>query len=98
MSCTNTKNKPHEKTYDVNVIVELLIHETSQGRKYAPEIGNLCIGFTSLNSEALFGEIEDMRGYWPYLFPKALSTEKILQIVEKKYPAYEEVMVLKEVE
>ena len=78
--------------------MEVLIHETPRGEKYAPEIGNLCIGFTSLSLEKLGDEIEDMRSHWPSVFPKDIPTKDILRLIKKKYPGYKELFVLREVE
>ena len=87
-----------DRWYDVSIVVELLIHETPRGEKYAPEIGNLCVGFTSLTLDRLGEEIDDVRLCWPVIFPKTLSTKELLQLVEKKYMGYEEMLALKEVE
>lgn len=78
--------------YDVDTVVELLIHETPRGERYAPEISNLCIGFTSFTLETLGDEIEDIRSVWPFIFPKATSTSDLLRIVKKKYPAYKDTL------
>ena len=88
----NSKNK--NEWYDVEVVVELLINETPRGEKYAPEIGNLCIGFTSLSLDKLGEEIDDMRVDWPFVFPKTVSTSEILKLIKKKYPAYEEILTV----
>jgi len=88
----SSNSKKDNQWYDVGVVVELLINETPRGEKYAPEIGNLCIGFTSLSIDKLENEIEDMRADWPFVFPKTFSTGEILKLIKKKYPAYEEVL------
>ena len=83
--------------YNVDIVVEILINETPRGQRYAPEIGNLCIGFTKLTIDKLRDEIDDMRATWPFLFSKATSTKDLLKIVKKKYSAYQEIMSLREV-
>ena len=93
----NTKHK-NDQWYDVSIVVELLIHETPRGEKYAPEIGNLCIGFTSLTPEKLGEEIDDMRSCWPAVFPKTLTTKDLLNLVKKKYKGYKEILALRDVE
>ena len=99
MSHTHPKQgKEKEQWYDVDVVVELLIHETPRGETYAPEIGNLCVGFTHLSPEKLGEEITDMRAHWPFIFPKTLSTEDLLKLVRKKYSSYEEIVTLQNVE
>jgi hypothetical protein len=82
--------------YDVSIVVELLIHETPRGEKYAPEISNLCIGFTSLSLEKLGEEIDDMRAYWPAVFPREVSTNDLLKLVQSKYKGYKEILALRD--
>ena len=89
--------KNEERWYDVNVVVELLIHETQRGETYAPEIGNLSVGFSELTPEKLAEELEDMRTHWPSIFPKNLSTGEILTLIRKKYAAYEDILALRDV-
>jgi hypothetical protein len=88
-------SKKTDKWYDIDVVVELLIHETPRGKKYAPEIGNLCIGFSSLSLDSLENEIEDLRKDWPFVFPKTLGTNDILCVIKKKYVGYKELLALK---
>ena len=89
-------SKKTDKWYDIDVVVELLIHETPRGKKYAPEIGNLCIGFSSLSLDSLEDEIEDMRKDWPFVFPKTLGTSDILKVIKKKYTGYKELVALRD--
>jgi hypothetical protein len=91
---TSPNSKKKNQWYDVGVVVELLINETPRGEKYAPEIGNLCIGFTSLSIDKLEDEIEEMRTDWPFVFPRTVSTGEILKLIKKKYPAYEEILTV----
>ena len=74
----------------------MLIHETPRGQKYAPHIGNLCIGFTELTLDKLEGELKEIRACWPFIFPATLSTQEVIKLIVKKYPAYQELMTLKE--
>jgi hypothetical protein len=87
-----------QKWYNLGIVVEILIHETERGEKYAPEIGNLCVGFSSLTPEKLEEEINNLRSFWPFVFPKNISTKDILTMVKKRYPAYEELLVSKDQE
>jgi len=80
----------------MNIVVELLVGETPRGEKFAPEIGNLCIGFTSLTLDELGKEIDDMRVDWPFVFPKTLPTKDILQLIRKKYDGYQDILALRE--
>ncbi|MBT3835434.1 hypothetical protein HOF56_04285 [Candidatus Peribacteria bacterium] len=84
MQTKNTK----EKWFDTNIVVEVLIGEVSSKPGDAPAIASLCIGFNSLSKEKLGEEINSLREWRPRIFPKSMSTEKILGIVEKKYPSY----------
>jgi hypothetical protein len=93
---SNTKQTDDCNWYDVDIVVELLIHETERGQRYAPEIGNLCVGFTTLTLDGLGQEIDDIRETWPFIFPKTTETKDILKIVKKKYPAYEEILALRD--
>jgi len=88
----------HSKNwYNVETVVEMLIYETPRGEKYAPHIGNLCVGFTELTIDGLEEEIEDMRCVWPFVFPKTLQTKEVIKLIKKKYPAYREILALREV-
>lgn len=89
-------SKGNQQWYDVDVVVEMLIHETERGQRYAPEIGNLCVGFTNLTLEKLGEEIEDIREVWPFIFPKKTPTTDLLKMVKKKYPAYKDILALRE--
>lgn len=89
---SNTKTP---QWYDVETVVEMLIHETPRGQKYAPNIGNLCIGFTHLTLEKLEGELKDIRACWPFIFPATMSTQEVIRLIQKMYPAYAELMELK---
>ena len=93
---TKKQNTSQKDWYDLDVVVEVLIHETPQGEKYAPEIGNLCIGFTSLSLDKLGEEIEDMRRCWPAIFPKDTSTKDVLRLIKKKYLGYQETLALRD--
>ena len=93
---TKKQNTSQKDWYDLNVVVEVLIHETLRGERYAPEIGNLCIGFTSLSLDKLGEEIEDMRRYWPAIFPKDTSTKDVLRLIKKKYLGYQETLALRD--
>ncbi len=84
------------KWYDVETVVEMLIHETPRGQKYAPHIGNLCIGFTHLTLEKLEGELKDIRACWPFIFPATMSTQEVIRLIIKKYPAYRELLALRD--
>jgi len=102
MTNTNKKKKSGAKKqsdwYDVEIVVEILIHETPRGERCAPEIGNLCVGFTSLTLDKLEEEIEDLRMHWPRVFPKDLDTKELLRLIKKKYKPYEEILALREVQ
>ncbi|HLD07735.1 MAG TPA: hypothetical protein VJB60_01595 [Candidatus Peribacterales bacterium] len=90
------QNSKTSEWYDVETVVEMLIHETPRGQKYAPHIGNLCIGFTELTLDKLEGELKEIRACWPFIFPATLSTQEVIKLIVKKYPAYQELMTLKE--
>lgn len=85
-----------EKWYDVETVVEMLIHETPRGQKYAPHIGNLCIGFTHLTIQKLEEELKDIRACWPFIFPATMSTQEVIRLIIKKYPAYRELLALRD--
>ena len=84
--------------YDINTVVEMLIHETPRGEKYAPHFGNLCIGFTHLTIDKLEEELKDIRTCWPFIFPATMSTSEVIRLVKKKYPAYQELLALRDEE
>ena len=90
------QNTSKKDWYDLNVVAECLIHETPRGDSYEQEIGNLCIGFTSLSLDKLGEEIEDMRRYWPAIFPKDTSTKDVLRLIKKKYLGYQEILALRD--
>ena len=90
------QNSKTSEWYDVETVVEMLIHETPRGQKYAPHIGNLCIGFTELTLDKLEGELKEIRACCPFIFPATLSTQEVIKLIVKKYPAYQELMTLKE--
>ena len=94
---SHLKSAHGEQWYDVDVVVELLIHEMPRGERYAPEIGNLCVGFSRLSPEKLLQELTDMRAHWPFLFPKDFTTTEILRLIQKKYPAYQEIVTLQQI-
>lgn len=86
---TNTNKSPaKEKWFDTDIVVEVLIGEVSSKPGDAPAIASLCVGFHSLSKEKLGEEIEKLRDWKPRIFPKSISTEKILSIIEKKYQGY----------
>jgi hypothetical protein len=88
------KTDKDAKWYDVDVVVEVLIGEMPYGEHHAPEIANLSIGFSHLTAGKLFEELEDMRRYWPFIFPRDLATTEVLHIIDAKYPAYQELVEL----
>ncbi|HLC76419.1 MAG TPA: hypothetical protein VJB82_04875 [Candidatus Peribacterales bacterium] len=90
---SNTKTP---EWYDVETVVEMLIHETPRGQKYAPHFGNLCIGFTHLTIDKLEEELKDIRTCWPFIFPATMGTQEVLRLIQKKYPVYSELMELKD--